>query len=82
VEHLAGEAYESFAKKLRVELTRPGTPLRYRNQVWSVVDRKREWLESSKLLFDVHLDRMKQEAAVVFTSSASPVGDIGEGEDE
>lgn len=49
---MAREPYEAYIGKLRIELRRPGTPLRYRNGVWSVTNRAQSWHKLGDMIFD------------------------------
>lgn len=60
VEKLANESYSDWISGVREILQLPESPLSLKNGIWSVVDRQEMWQAFGSMIFDEHLDRLKQ----------------------
>lgn len=62
---MAGKAYGEWIGAIRDIAARPGTPLRHRENVWSVAPRFEAWYALGPRLFDEHLDTFRSLAIEV-----------------
>lgn len=65
VASIVGESYESFVGKLRLELRREGSPLRYRNGIWSIVDREAALIAAEDMIYDQDVEQLSHLAVKV-----------------
>lgn len=71
VASLVNESYETFVGKLRLELRRPGSPLRYRNGIWSVADRVAAWGEFGDMIYDQDVQQLGDWAVKVLAAEGT-----------
>lgn len=69
VERIAGEPYNAFILKLRLDLRLSGYPLAYRNGTWSVRDREGTWRRNADMVFDDHVQRLCDSAVEALTAN-------------
>lgn len=65
VEKLSGKGYGEWIGTMREIARRPGTPLTVRDGQWKAGSRYEAWYALGPLLFDEHLDRLREVATVV-----------------
>jgi hypothetical protein len=67
VSQLAKEDFDKWIPKIREILQQPGTPLRLRNGIWTITERRELWQALGQRLFDSHLDIFKECTVAVLT---------------
>lgn len=64
---LAKDDYDRWISKIREIIQQPGSPVKLKNGIWSVTERKELWQAVGQRLFDSHLDTFKESVVAVLT---------------